>query len=56
LNISLKASARTQRRNRLNTELDLPNAAGKSRHGAPVRAIQNTASRNSRVSPPVWPG
>ena len=56
LNMCVNASARTQRRNRLNTELNLPNYSGKSRHGAPVRAIHNTASRNRRVSPPVWPG
>src|SRR5208282_664540 len=56
LNMRVNAPAKTQRRNRLNTELELPNSSGKSRHGAPVRAIHNTASRNKRVSPPVWPG
>lgn len=33
----------------------LPNAAGRSRHGLPVRAIHNTASTNNRASPPVRP-
>src|SRR5208337_3679010 len=56
LNIRVNTPARTQRRKRLNTELNLPNSSGKSRHGAPVRAIHKTASTNKRGSPPVWPG
>ena len=56
LNIRVNASARTQRRNRLNTELNLPNSSGKSRDEYQLRAIHITASRNRRVSPPVWPG
>jgi hypothetical protein len=47
------ASAFTHRWNRLNTEFHLPNSGGRSRHGQPVRAIQSTASKNSRGSGPV---
>ena len=54
--IRLKTSALTQSRKRLNTVFHLPKYVGKSRHGLPVRAIQNTASKNSRASPPVRPG
>jgi hypothetical protein len=34
----------------------LPNSAGKSRHGEPVRTIHNTASKNRRLSCAVAPG
>src|SRR5215212_12218113 len=44
------------RRKRLNTEFQLPNMAGRSRQGAPVRAIQSTASTNWRLSAPERPG
>src|SRR5580704_2696678 len=37
-----------QRRNCFHTEFHLPNAAGKSRHGAPVRQIQSMPSSLSR--------
>src|ERR1700687_5032286 len=40
--ILLKTSARAQSRNRVNTEFHLPNPAGRSRQGLPVRAIHNT--------------
>jgi hypothetical protein len=43
--IRLKTSAFTQSRKRLNTVFHFPNSGGKSRHGLPVRAIHNTASR-----------
>jgi hypothetical protein len=55
--ISLPASAsRTtsqmpmsaQRRNCRKTEFQLPNSAGRSRHGAPVRMIQKMASSTLR--------
>src|SRR5258706_1968205 len=55
-NIRLKTSALTQWRNRLKTVFQRPNCAGRSRQGAPVRAIHRTASRNNRASPPVRPG
>ena len=48
-----KTSALTQSRYRLNTVFQRPNAAGRSRHGLPVRTIHNTASRKSRLSPPL---
>ena len=51
-----KAPRLTQRRKRLNTEFQLPNETGRSRQGAPVRAIHKTASTKSRPSAPVWPG
>lgn len=44
-----------QREKRLNTVFHGPNAGGRSRHGAPVRAINSTASTNSRLSAPVRP-
>jgi hypothetical protein len=37
-----------QRRNCFHTEFHLPNAAGKSRHGAPVRQIQSMPSNLCR--------
>lgn len=39
-----------QRRNWRNTEFQLPTSPGKSRHGAPVRAIQKMASSTRRWS------
>src|SRR5262249_8221191 len=47
-----------QRSNRRQTEFQGPNRAGRSRHGAPVWAIQRTASRTRRLSwaaLPCWP-
>jgi len=41
---------KAHRRKRLKVEFQLPNWSGRSRHGAPTRAIQNTASKNSRLS------
>jgi hypothetical protein len=41
-----------QRRKRRKTEFQLPNSAGKSRQGAPVRHTQSTASTNRRLSLP----
>ena len=43
------------RRKRWKTEFHCPNATGRSRHGAPVRAIQSTASRKRRLSAPERP-
>lgn len=40
----------SQRENRTYTECQLPNSAGRSRHGHPVRAIYRTASTNRRLS------
>ena len=45
-----------QRSNRRQTLLQLPGSAGRSRHGAPVRAIQSTASTKRRLSLPLAPG
>lgn len=48
-----------QRLKRRNTLFHGPNRSGRSRHGAPVFAIQNTASKNNRLSaafrPAAWP-
>src|SRR5271157_391123 len=44
------------RRKRFHTEDHLPNASGRSRHGAPARIIHNTASTNRRLSAPDRPG
>ncbi len=44
-----------QREKRLNTLFHGPNPGGRSRHGAPVRAIHSTASTNNRLSAPVRP-
>ena len=43
------------RRKRLNTLSHLPNASGRSRHGAPARTNHNTASMNKRLSSPCRP-
>ncbi len=45
-----------QRRKRVATEFHLPKLACRSRQGEPVRAIQNTASTNKRLSSAVRPG
>src|SRR5262249_55653797 len=45
-----------QRLNRLYTVPHGPNRSGRSRQGEPVRAIQNTALMNNRLSPAVLPG
>src|SRR5262249_54329776 len=42
---------RAHRSNRLHTEFQLPNRSGRSRHWAPVFAIQRTASTKRRLSP-----
>lgn len=44
-----------QRANRVNVECQFPSSEGKSRHGAPVRPIHNTASINKRLSRAVTP-
>lgn len=44
-----------QREKRLKTVFHGPKLAGRSRHGAPVLAIQRTASTNNRLSAPVRP-
>ena len=41
---------RHQRRNCLCTEFQFPSTSGRSRHGAPVRLIQNTPSNTLRWS------
>src|SRR5271156_488379 len=51
-----KTSAFTQSRYRLKTVFQRPKNSGRSRHGLPVRTIQSTASRNTRLSLPVRPG
>ena len=40
---------------RRHTEFQLPNSLGRSRHGAPTRTIQRTASTKSRLSAPERP-
>jgi hypothetical protein len=40
----------------VNVLFQCPNDGGRSRHGLPVRAIQSTASTNSRLSLPLRPG
>ena len=54
--IRSKVPFKAHRRKRWKTEFQLPNAAGRSRHGDPVRAIHSTASRNSRLFSPDRPG
>src|SRR3974390_347863 len=44
-----------QRRKRWKTLFQLPNSCGRSRQGAPARAIQSTASTNRRLSSPCRP-
>ena len=55
-NIRLNASAFTQSRKRVKVLFQWPNDPGKSRQGLPVRAIQSTASTNSRLFLPLRPG
>jgi transposase len=43
------------RRKRWNTLFQLPNSLGRSRHGAPARTNQSTASTNNRLSSPWRP-
>jgi hypothetical protein len=45
-----------QRPKRWYTLFQEPNSRGRSRHGAPVRAIHSTASTNRRLSAAVRPG
>ena len=45
-----------QRRKRFDTDPHLPNCGGRSRHGAPARTSQSTASTNRRLSAPERPG
>ena len=45
-----------QRLNRWKTEFHAPNRSGRSRHGAPVRAIHKTALMKPRLSSAVCPG
>src|SRR5215472_8797444 len=47
---------RAHRSNRFQTEPQGPNRSGRSRHGAPVLAIQSTALRKRRLSLAVTPG
>src|SRR5262252_7762622 len=54
--IRSKTPLSAHRRKRFHTEDQLPNAAGRSRHGAPARTIHNTASTNRRLSSPDRPG
>lgn len=44
-----------QRAKRVKVVCQWPSSGGKSRHGAPVRPIHNTASRNNRLSLAVTP-
>ncbi len=48
-NTAIQTPFRVQRSNRLQMEFPLPKRSGKSRHGAPVRAIHSTASKNRRL-------
>src|SRR4051812_28886197 len=56
LNRRAKTSFSTHRRKRLKVEFQLPNFSGRSRQGAPTRAIQSIASRNRRLSAADRPG
>lgn len=51
-----KTPFRAHRRKRRKVEFQLPNPGGRSLHGAPVRTIHSTASRNRRLSRPERPG
>ena len=56
--ISSQVPLAAQRSYRRQTLFQFPNRSGRSRQGAPVRAIQRTASTNSLLSfaiQPVWP-
>lgn len=52
----IKTSAFTQSRKRMKTVFHLPNEAGRSRQGLPVRTIHKTASTKRRLSFPLRPG
>lgn len=56
LNTRSKTPFLAHLRKRWKTEFHNPNSSSKSRHGAPVRAIHRTASRNSRLSVADRPG
>src|SRR4051794_11591704 len=51
-----KTPSRLHRRNLRKTEFHFPKYSGRSRHGAPTRTIQRTASRKSRLSAADLPG
>src|SRR3954470_19613662 len=51
-----KTPSRLHRRNLRKTEFHFPKDSGRSRHGAPTRTIQRTASRKSRLSAADLPG
>ena len=51
-----KTPLKANRRKRWKTEFHFPNASGRSRQGAPTRAIQSTPSMNSRLSAADRPG
>ena len=51
-----KTPFRANRRKRWKAEFHLPNISGRSRQGAPTRAIQRTPSRKSRLSAADRPG
>src|SRR5512134_2092428 len=55
-NIPSNTPLSAQRRKRFHTEDHLPYNAGRSRHGAPARAIHKTASTNRRLFFPDRPG
>src|SRR5512134_1937616 len=55
-NIPSKTPLSAHRRKRFHTEDHLPYNAGRSRHGAPARAIHKTASINRRLFSPDRPG
>src|SRR5690348_2522340 len=51
-----KTPSRLHRRNLRKAEFHFPKDSGRSRHGAPTRTIQRTASRKSRLSAADLPG
>lgn len=55
-NTACHTCARDHLAKRLYTLFHAPKSCGRSRHGLPVRAIQSTASTNSRLSAAVRPG
>ena len=55
LNMRSQTPFLAQRRKRWKTLFQLPNDGGRSRQGAPARAIQSTASTNRRLSSPCRP-
>ena len=50
-----QAPLRVHRRKRECTDVHFPSSGGRSRQGAQLRAIHNTASTNSRLSSPLRP-